>query len=193
MPTLVPYRTCLMSHTYLLTTLNTLFGATFGGTPDMSGEYLASQHSLYALQVSYLEAYLVQHHYTGYTGEYKLSKATFASSLCVLSSASYLVHTWYTSTNLTFFIFSADSRNILSTFHCYEQSVGCLNIASILCSYMCHRIILVCFLLQNKRFKHSIIEKYHIILAGILFIEGSHSTSSRSSHLILYQDALHTE
>lgn len=183
-----------MSDTYLVTTLNTLFGATFGGTLDMFGEYLASQHSLYALRVSYLESYLVQHRCTGYTGEYKLSKATFASSLCVLSSASYLAHTRYTtSTNLTFFIFSVDPRNILSTFHRYEQSVGCLNIASILRSYMCHCIILVCFLLQKKRFKHGIIEKYYIILACILFIEGSHSTSSESSHLILYQDALHTE
>jgi hypothetical protein len=39
--------------------------------------------------------------------------------------------------------------------------------------YLCHHIILSCSLLRNERFKHDIIEKWHMTLATILFSGGS--------------------
>ena len=96
--------------------------------------------------------------------------------------------------NLKFLASSANSRNSLSIALHWAPSVGCLSILSTLRSSLCHRNNFALSLLLNKRFKRGIIGAYHMTLAEIFFLLGrsSSSTSSGSSRLILYRDALHT-
>src|SRR5688572_10942579 len=84
------------------------------------------------------------------------------------------------------------SENALSIDIHRASSAGCPNISSCLCFSLCHRINLAFTLFLNKRFKRSIIGKYHITFAGTLFLGGCPSTSPGSSHLILYHSAPHT-
>jgi hypothetical protein len=51
---------------------------------------------------------------------------------------------------------------------------------------LCHRIKFALLLFMNRCFKHGIIEKYHVTLAGILFLVCTPSTSPGSSRGILY-------
>ena len=94
--------------------------------------------------------------------------------------------------NLIFLASFANVGNVLSTFlHC-DPSAGCLNILSCLRSSLCHHINLAFVLFMNKRFRRGIRGKYHIILAGTLFLTRIPSTSHGSSRGILYRHALHT-
>ena len=94
--------------------------------------------------------------------------------------------------NLIFLASFANVGNVLSTFlHC-DPSAGCLNILSCLRSFLCHRINLAFILFMNKHFRRGIRGKYHITLAGTLFLTRIPSTSPGSSRGILYRHALHT-
>ena len=94
--------------------------------------------------------------------------------------------------NLIFLASFANVGNALSTFLHYDPSAGCLNILSCLRSSLCHRINLAFILFMNKRFRCGIRGKYHITLAGTLFLTRIPSTSPGSSQGILYRHALHT-
>ena len=94
--------------------------------------------------------------------------------------------------NLIFLTSFAKFGNVLSTFLYCDPSAGCLNILSCLCSSLCHRINLAFVLFMNKRFRRGIRGKYHITLAGTLFLTRIPSTSPGSSRGILYRHALHT-
>jgi len=64
---------------------------------------------------------------------------------------------------------------------------------STLRSSLCHRNNLLWSLFLNSRFRRGIIGAYHITLIGIFFFgRSSSSISPRSSHKILYHDALQT-
>ena len=91
--------------------------------------------------------------------------------------------------NLMFFGSLSKSGNCLSMFLHWDPSVGCLISWSCLHSSLCHRINLAFVLFLNKRFKHGIIRKYHITLAGTFSLAGSPSTSPGSFCLILYRFA----
>ena len=94
--------------------------------------------------------------------------------------------------NLIFLALFANVGNVLSTFlHC-DPSAGCLNILSCLRSFLCRRINLAFVLFMNKHFRHGIRGKYHITLAGTLFLTPIPSTSPGSSQGTLYRHALHT-
>src|SRR4051812_17755279 len=84
------------------------------------------------------------------------------------------------------------SRYFLSIFlHC-DPSAGCLKFPSFLRSSLCHRNNITCSLFLNRRFNHGIIGEYHITFVGTLFLQGSPSTSTVSSRLIIYRNAPHT-
>ena len=89
--------------------------------------------------------------------------------------------------NLIFFVSFANIGNVLSTFLHWDPSAGCLNILS-----LCHGINLAFVLFMNKHFRRDIREKYHITLAGTLFLIRIPSTSPGSSRGILYRHVLHT-
>jgi hypothetical protein len=96
------------------------------------------------------------------------------------------------SLNLMFLASPAKSSNVWSIFlHC-DPSVGSLNILSSLCSSLCHCINLAWALFLNRRLRHGITGKYHITLAGTLFLFGSPSISPGCSRSTLYHNALHT-
>ena len=83
--------------------------------------------------------------------------------------------------NLIFHSSFANVGNVLSTFlHC-DPSAGCLNILSCLRSSLCHHINLAFVLFMNKHFRLGIRGKYHITLAGTLFL--TRIPSHRLDHL----------
>ena len=83
--------------------------------------------------------------------------------------------------NLIFLASFANVGNVLSTFFHCDPSAGCLNILSCLRSSLCHRFNLAFVLFMNKHFRRGIRGKYHITLAGTLFLTRIPSTSPGSS------------